>query len=158
MFSCPRFLPALGLLAALLLTACGGADAAKNARPRTVDDRFPIKVGDRVVQMQIAAQVEEMQKGLMFRQSMGADEGMLFRIRVIEVFAFGVRTSIAGRVEGLWTSAPALDFTVGHCRSSGGSGLLCLRSAVCAVVRRAWAERFSAAVDGRPGRSGADQC
>ena len=78
MFSCPRFLPALGLLAALLLTACGGADAAKNARPRTVDDRFPIKVGDRVVQMQIAAQVEEMQKGLMFRQSMGADEGMLF--------------------------------------------------------------------------------
>ena len=78
MFSRPRFLPPLVFLAAILLTACGGSDAAKNAAPKSVDDRFPIKVGERTVQLQIAAQPEEMQKGLMFRRSMGADEGMLF--------------------------------------------------------------------------------
>ena len=78
MFSRTRYLPALAFAAAIMLTACGGTDAARNTGPRTVDDRFPIKVGDRIVQMQIAAQMEEMQKGLMYRKSMGADEGMLF--------------------------------------------------------------------------------
>jgi uncharacterized protein len=67
-----------GLLGLMCLTACGGSEAVQDARLKTVDDRFPIKVGDRVVQMQIAAFPSEQQKGLMFRQAMGADEGMLF--------------------------------------------------------------------------------
>lgn len=71
-----RLLPFLALFA--LLTACDSSDAAKNAAPKTVDDRFAIKIGDRTVQMQVAALPAELQKGLMFRKSMGEDEGMLF--------------------------------------------------------------------------------
>lgn len=67
-----------GMLGLLLLTACGGSDAANHTPPKTVDDRFAIKVGDRTVSMQIAALPPELQKGLMFRKTMGEDEGMLF--------------------------------------------------------------------------------
>lgn len=66
-----------GLVGLTLLTACGGSDA-KNTPPKTVDDRFTIKLGDRPVQLQIAALPAELQKGLMFRKTMGEDEGMLF--------------------------------------------------------------------------------
>jgi len=71
-----RLLPVFALLAGL--TACGGSDAAKTAAPKTVDDRFAIQLGGHTVQMQVAAQPDELEKGLMFRETMGADEGMLF--------------------------------------------------------------------------------
>ncbi|HEY4248569.1 MAG TPA: DUF192 domain-containing protein [Lacunisphaera sp.] len=63
------------------LAACG--DAHKQAQAETVavksiDERFPIKVGERMVQMQVVADEKEMERGLMDRQTMGADEGMLF--------------------------------------------------------------------------------
>lgn len=78
MFSRHNFIRSLVVVSFLLLTACGGSEAAKSTDLKTVDDRFPITVGERTVQMQVAALPEEMQKGLMFRKSMGADEGMLF--------------------------------------------------------------------------------
>ncbi len=86
-----RLLPLLALCS--LLTACGGADAARNAEPKTVDDRFAIKVGDRTVQMQIAAKAPEVQKGLMFRKSMGEDEGMLFVFTAPQQQGFWMRNT-----------------------------------------------------------------
>jgi uncharacterized membrane protein (UPF0127 family) len=86
-----RSLPLLALFA--LLTACGGSDAAKNAEPKTVDDRFAIKVGDRTVQMQIAAKTPEVQKGLMFRKTMGEDEGMLFVFTTPQQQGFWMRNT-----------------------------------------------------------------
>lgn len=86
-----RSLPFLALL--VLLTACGGSDAAKNAEPKTVDDRFTIKVGDRTVQMQIAAMLPEVQKGLMFRKTMGEDEGMLFVFTAPQQQGFWMRNT-----------------------------------------------------------------
>ncbi|MBI2813318.1 MAG: DUF192 domain-containing protein [Opitutae bacterium] len=71
-----RLPPLLALFA--LLTACGGSEAAKDAAPKTVDDRFPVRIGERTVQMQVAALPAELQKGLMFRKTMGEDQGMLF--------------------------------------------------------------------------------
>jgi uncharacterized membrane protein (UPF0127 family) len=93
MFSRARFSRALLVATALLLTACGGSEAAKNAGPKTVDDRFPIKIGDRVVQLQIAALPAEMEKGLMFRQAMGADEGMLFVFPRSQQMGFWMRNT-----------------------------------------------------------------
>ncbi len=79
--------------AALLLTACGGSDAAKSDIPKTVDDRFAIKVGERTVQMQIAALPAETEKGLMFRKTMGEDEGMLFVFATPEARGFWMRNT-----------------------------------------------------------------
>ena len=77
MFSRRRFLPLFALAAFALLAACGNTEK-KPVEFKTVEDRFPIKVGGQVVQMQLAILPAEEQKGLMFRKSMGADEGMIF--------------------------------------------------------------------------------
>ncbi len=77
MFSLRRF-PTPLLVSLVLLTGCARAEPAKGTVEKTVDDRFAIQVGERKVQMQIAVRPAELEKGLMFRQSMGADEGMLF--------------------------------------------------------------------------------
>ena len=81
------------LVCLLLLSACGGSDASRNASPKTVADRFPIKVGDQTVQMQIAALPPELQKGLMFRQTMGEDEGMLFVFTTPQQQGFWMRNT-----------------------------------------------------------------
>lgn len=99
-----RFLPFLAVFA--LLTACGGSDAAKSTTPKTVADRFAIKIGDRTVQMQIAALPEEQQKGLMFRTTMGEDEGMLF------VFT-------AGQQQGFWMRNTILPLDIGYIDPTG---------------------------------------
>lgn len=87
-----RFPPLLAVFA--LLTACGGTDAARDAAPKTVDDRFAIRIGDRTVQMQIAALPAELQKGLMFRKEMGEDEGMLFVFMTAQPQGFWMRNTI----------------------------------------------------------------
>ncbi len=75
------------------LTACGGkADA--EAAPKTVNDYFPIKIGDQVVKMQIAALPAEQERGLMFRQSLGRDEGMLFVFTRSQPMAFWMRNTV----------------------------------------------------------------
>jgi uncharacterized membrane protein (UPF0127 family) len=104
MFS--RLPPAFALAAALLLTACGGSDAAKSDAPKTVDDRFAIKVGERTVQMQIAALPAEVQQGLMFRKTMGEDEGMLF------VFT-------TPQPQGFWMRNTTLPLDIGYFNASG---------------------------------------
>jgi uncharacterized membrane protein (UPF0127 family) len=99
-----RFLPFLAVFA--LLSACGGSDAAKTAVPKTVADRFAIKIGDRTVQMQIAALPSEQEKGLMFRTTMGEDEGMLF------VFA-------APQQQGFWMRNTILPLDIGYIDPTG---------------------------------------
>jgi len=83
MFSPYRLAGSLALTLLLLTSGCGEAQrpVETSVATKTVEDRFPVKVGDRMVQMQLAAQPDEMQKGLMYRQSMGAEEGMLFLFR-----------------------------------------------------------------------------
>ncbi|MFI5337073.1 MAG: DUF192 domain-containing protein [Opitutales bacterium] len=82
------------LLAATLpaLSACGGSKT--DATPvKTVSDHFPITVGARAVQMQVAALPEELQHGLMFRPKLDQDEGMIFVFTHPQQMGFWMRNT-----------------------------------------------------------------
>jgi uncharacterized membrane protein (UPF0127 family) len=94
MFSPLRRLRPLLLLPLVLLAAgCSRAEAGKETAVKSVEDRFAIAVGGRAVQMQLAVRPDEQQKGLMFRASMGADEGMLFVFSVPQQMSFYMRNT-----------------------------------------------------------------
>jgi uncharacterized protein len=87
-------LPASLLAACLAFAAgCGGAKTSADSAPKTVDDYFPIRIGDRVVRMQVAALPAEVQRGLMHRKSLGADEGMLFVFMRPQPLGFWMRNT-----------------------------------------------------------------
>src|SRR5688572_6784203 len=88
-----RFLPFLTLAAFALLTACGNNDTKKTAAPKSIEDRFAIKVGDRTVQMQVAVHPAETQQGLMYRKSMGPEEGMVFIFAQPQMMSFWMRNT-----------------------------------------------------------------
>lgn len=90
-FSRRRFLPLIALAGFALLTACGNRDP--KPAPKSVDDRFAIKLGERTIQMQVAILPAETQKGLMYRKSMGADEGMIFIFDRLQQMSFWMRNT-----------------------------------------------------------------
>ncbi len=92
MFSRRRFLPLMIVAALALLTACG-KDAAARSAPKSIEDRFAIKVGARTVQLQVALFPAETLKGLMFREQMGADEGMVFVFDRPQQMSFWMRNT-----------------------------------------------------------------
>lgn len=89
----------------LLLAACGGSET-KRDEPKSIEDRFVIQVGGQAVKVQLAALAAEQQKGLMFRQSMAEDEGMLF------VFT-------APQQQGFWMRNTTLPLDIGYFEPSG---------------------------------------
>ena len=95
MFSRRRLVRIIALASLVFLAGCGGGSSAAkdSAALKSIDDRFAIQVGDRTVQMQIAAEATEMQKGLMFRETMGADEGMLFIYEAPQQMSFWMRNT-----------------------------------------------------------------
>jgi uncharacterized membrane protein (UPF0127 family) len=90
MFSRRRFLPLFAVATFALLAACGNTEK-KPVEPKSVEDRFPIKVGDQTVQMQVAILPAETQKGLMYRKALGADEGMIFLFDRPQQMSFWMR-------------------------------------------------------------------
>ncbi len=66
----------------MLALACGLAGCARSeapaAAPKTVAHYFPVRLGDRTVRLQLAVLMPEMQRGLMERRELGADDGMIF--------------------------------------------------------------------------------
>ena len=93
MFSRRRFLPLFALAVFALLTGCGNKEPAKPVAPKSIEDRFAIRVGDRTVQMQVALLPAETQKGLMFVKEMGAEEGMLFVFDRQQQMSFWMRNT-----------------------------------------------------------------
>jgi uncharacterized membrane protein (UPF0127 family) len=72
----PRFdlAAAARFLAAAALCAAAGAAAAADAPPRTIT----VKVGPHPLKVEVAETDAQREKGLMFRKSMGKNDGMLF--------------------------------------------------------------------------------
>ena len=94
MFSRRRFLPWLSLVAIAVLAGCDGSDKeARKPEPKTIEDRFPIRVGDRTVQMQVALLPAELQKGLMHRRSLENEEGMIFVFDRPQQMSFWMRNT-----------------------------------------------------------------
>ncbi|MBA4138129.1 MAG: hypothetical protein C0518_12505 [Opitutus sp.] len=92
MFSRPLLVLACSFFLLGALTACGDKrDAA--ATPKTVNDYFEIKIGAQKVKMQLAVLESEVQRGLMFRKSMGRDEGMLFVFPRSQQMGFWMRNT-----------------------------------------------------------------
>jgi uncharacterized membrane protein (UPF0127 family) len=87
-----RWLMVLGL--ALGLAGCSKGEPAKPAVPKTVGDYFSIKIGDHPVRMQVAVLMPEMQRGLMGRSELGADDGMLFVYAKPEPVSFWMRNTL----------------------------------------------------------------
>jgi uncharacterized membrane protein (UPF0127 family) len=87
-----RLFPVSALAVFVLLAACGN-DAKKEEAAKSIDDRFAIKVGDRVVQLQLALLPAEQQRGRMFRRTMGAEEGMIFVFRHPQTMSFWMRNT-----------------------------------------------------------------
>lgn len=67
-------------------SALGGLASEKEQKPATVPkagprgahEYFLIRIGEKPAQLQLAVTSAEMQRGLMERRSLGADEGMIF--------------------------------------------------------------------------------
>jgi uncharacterized membrane protein (UPF0127 family) len=94
MFSPAPWFGSLLCAVVLLLAACGGSRVAPSPEPKTVEARLPVKVGERTVQMQLAVLPGEQEKGLMFRPTMGPDEGMLFVFDRPQPQSFWMRNTI----------------------------------------------------------------
>lgn len=86
----------------------GGAPAAPPAPVRTVDDYFPIRVGDRMVRMQVAVLAAEQERGLMQRRDLGPDEGMIFVERAPQPLVFWMRNTPTPLEIGYFTPAGEL--------------------------------------------------
>jgi len=69
-----RFLIPFGIIC--LLSAC--APKASTTTPKSAETYFPLQVDDQTIQLQLALNDSERSRGLMDRDHLGKDQGMLF--------------------------------------------------------------------------------
>ncbi|HKK18345.1 MAG TPA: DUF192 domain-containing protein [Opitutales bacterium] len=66
------------LVSCCVFTGCEGQREASSIEPANADTYFPIRIGEQSLQLQLALTPAEHQKGLMFREELPDDHGMLF--------------------------------------------------------------------------------
>ncbi len=84
---------ALGAAGCAREKPAAAAGVASGSTVKTVFDYFAIKVGDKVVRMQLAVHVAEMQQGLMERRDLGRDDGMIFVYEKPQQMTFWMRNT-----------------------------------------------------------------
>ncbi|MBM3872311.1 MAG: DUF192 domain-containing protein [Verrucomicrobia bacterium] len=88
-----RVLAGLTLLLGLALLS-GGILQGKTAAPvKGAAEFFPIAVGDKVLRLQLAVTGPEMERGLMGRRTLAADEGMVFLFPKPQRLSFWMRNT-----------------------------------------------------------------
>jgi uncharacterized membrane protein (UPF0127 family) len=79
-------------IAAIVFAGCGEEQKPKEIR--TFADYFPMSIGGKPVRLQLAVQEHEQQRGLMERQSLGADDGMIFLYTKPQQMSFWMRNTL----------------------------------------------------------------
>lgn len=93
-----RFSRPLWILGAAGLVLGAGPGCARSAPAaaeavQPADAWFPLRLGERTVRVQLAVLPAEQQRGLMFRRSLGEDEGMLFIFSRPQPMGFWMRNT-----------------------------------------------------------------
>lgn len=107
-------LAVLSVAVALGLAACAREKAATMltaaaTSPKGVEEYFSIKVGDKTVRMQLAVRPGEMQRGLMERRDLGADDGMIFVYDKPQQMSFWMRNTPTALDIGFFNAAGVLE-------------------------------------------------
>lgn len=91
----PRLPTLAGLTLLLGLTLLPGVvlRAAAPAPVKGLAEYFPIAIGDKVLRLQLAVTGPEMERGLMGRRALGADEGMVFLFPKPQRLSFWMRNT-----------------------------------------------------------------
>jgi uncharacterized membrane protein (UPF0127 family) len=108
-------LAVIALLVALppgLLSACAKENAGAKAAgvaAKPISHFFPIKVGDKVVRMQLAVRSAEMQRGLIERRDLGRDDGMIFVYEKPQQLSFWMRNTPTALDIGFFNATGVLE-------------------------------------------------
>ncbi|HEX2102000.1 MAG TPA: DUF192 domain-containing protein, partial [Candidatus Synoicihabitans sp.] len=76
----------------LIAAGCGGGDEPA-ATPKPAEHYFPIEVGGRTVELQLAIAPAELERGLMFRRDLKSNQGMLFLFSQPQQMGFWMRNT-----------------------------------------------------------------
>lgn len=93
------------LLGCLLLGACQPEDRSAE-ETASADTYFPIRFGEATLKLQLALTTAEQQRGLMFRESLEEDHGMLFLFE-------------RPKKQGFWMQNTQLPLDIGYLDASG---------------------------------------
>jgi uncharacterized protein len=104
--------PSLGLVACAKEKAAAASMAGATSgtgAPKTVADFFPIKVGNKIVRMQLAVRPAEMQRGLMERRDLARDDGMIFIYEKPQQMGFWMRNTPTPLDIGFFSTSGVLE-------------------------------------------------
>jgi uncharacterized membrane protein (UPF0127 family) len=96
MATSPKIAP-LALLLLVFAAGCGAPESPRTpAQPTgnaTVADWFPMRLGAVAFEAQLAIRIDEQQRGLMFRNDLGQDQGMFFLYAQDQALSFWMRNT-----------------------------------------------------------------